>query len=113
MFNGGNTAQFFKWYKSLSSLVEGQPVGEHYHLALQALWETDTALWQQELDLASLKLAVEAGISKKCCGKAMVRFHHEAYITCVEGSQSGLQASTLHGTLSMDREEYRYTKLYG
>jgi hypothetical protein len=42
--NGGTMEQFFKWYKSSSSLMEGQLVGEKYRLALQALRGTDKAL---------------------------------------------------------------------
>jgi hypothetical protein len=30
IFNGGTTEQFFKWFQSLSSLIEGQRVGEHF-----------------------------------------------------------------------------------
>jgi hypothetical protein len=45
IFNGGTTKQFFKWFQSLSSLLEGQTVGEHFRLALQALRGTDKALW--------------------------------------------------------------------
>jgi hypothetical protein len=36
IFNGDNTEQFFKWFQSLSSLLEGQTVGKHFRLALQA-----------------------------------------------------------------------------
>jgi hypothetical protein len=57
IFNGGTTEQFFKWFQSLSSLLEGQTVGEHFRLALQALRGIDKALWQREIDLASTKLA--------------------------------------------------------
>jgi hypothetical protein len=32
--NGGTTEQFFKWLQSLSSLIEGKSVGEHFRLAL-------------------------------------------------------------------------------
>jgi hypothetical protein len=61
--NGGTTEQFFKWFQSLSSLLKGQPVGEHFRLALQGLRDTDKALWQREIDLASPKLAEAAGLS--------------------------------------------------
>jgi hypothetical protein len=44
IFNGGTTEQFFKWFQSLSSLLEGQPVVKHLRLALQALPGTDKAL---------------------------------------------------------------------
>ena len=57
IFNGGTTEQFFKWFQSLSSLLDGQTVGEHYRLALQALRGTNKALWQREMDYASPKLA--------------------------------------------------------
>jgi hypothetical protein len=57
IFNGGTTEQFFKWFQSLSSLIEGQTVGKHFCLALQALRGTDKALWKREMDLASPKLA--------------------------------------------------------
>jgi hypothetical protein len=108
-FNGGNTEQLFKWYNSLSYLMEGQSVGEHYSVALQALRRTNKDRWQRRWSKTS---RCSRNI-EQCRGKAMVRLHHEAYNTCVEGSHSGLQASTLHGTLSMDRQEYRYTKFYG
>jgi hypothetical protein len=39
--NGGTTEQFFKWFQSLSSLLDGQTVGEHYSLALQTIMGTD------------------------------------------------------------------------
>jgi hypothetical protein len=58
IFNGGTTEQLFKWYKDLSSLMEGQSVGEHYHLALQARQGTYKALWQRELGLAIMKLII-------------------------------------------------------
>jgi hypothetical protein len=57
IFNGVNNEQFFKWFQSLNSLLEGQTVGEHFRLALQALRGTDKARWQKEMDLASPKLA--------------------------------------------------------
>jgi hypothetical protein len=54
---------FFKWFQSLSSLLEGKSAVEHLCLALQALRETDKALWQRERDLASPELAESAGLS--------------------------------------------------
>jgi hypothetical protein len=63
IFNGGTTEQFLKWFQSLSSLLDGQTVGEHFRLALQALRGTDKALWQGEMDLTSPKLAEAAGLS--------------------------------------------------
>jgi hypothetical protein len=62
IFNGGTTEHFFKWLKSLSSLLQGQTVGEHFRLALQALRGTDKALWQREMELATPKLAESAGL---------------------------------------------------
>jgi hypothetical protein len=69
IFNGGTTKQFFKWYKSIISLMEEQLVGEHYRLSLQALRGTYKALWKRELDLASPKLAVTAIISNDAVEK--------------------------------------------
>jgi hypothetical protein len=63
IFNGGTTEQFFKWFQSLSSLIDGQSVGEHFLLALQALMGIYKALWQREMDLASPELAEVAGLS--------------------------------------------------
>jgi hypothetical protein len=60
IFNGGTREQFCKLFQSLNSLLEGQPVGKHFCLALQALRGTDKALWQREMDLASPKLAEPA-----------------------------------------------------
>jgi hypothetical protein len=69
IFNGSTTSQFLKWYKSLSYLMEGQSVGKHYRLDLQVQRGTDKAIWQRELDLASPKLAVSAGISNNAAEK--------------------------------------------
>jgi hypothetical protein len=69
IFNGGTTEHFFKWFQSLSSLMDGQTVGEHYRLALQALRGTDKALWQREFDYASPKLAGIAGVSETASEK--------------------------------------------
>jgi hypothetical protein len=63
IFNGRTTEQFFKWCQSLIPLIDGQKVGEHFHLALQALRGTDKALWPQEMDLTSPELAEAAGLS--------------------------------------------------
>jgi hypothetical protein len=69
IFNGGSTEHFFKWFQSLSSLLGGQSVGEHFRLALQALRDTDKALWQREMDLVSPKLAETAGLSEAASEK--------------------------------------------
>jgi hypothetical protein len=65
IFNGGNTEQFFNCFQRISSILEGQSLGEHFRLALQALRGTDSAIWQRELNLASLKLAESAGLSNE------------------------------------------------
>jgi hypothetical protein len=62
IFNGGAAEHFFNWFQILSSLLEGQSVGEHFRLALQALQGTDKSLWQRDMDLSSLKLVEAAGI---------------------------------------------------
>jgi hypothetical protein len=59
LFNGGTTEQLFKCFKILSSVMEGQLVGEHCRLDLQALWGNDKALRQRELDLYSPKLETQ------------------------------------------------------
>jgi hypothetical protein len=46
IFNGGTMEQLFKWFQSLSSLLEGP----------------EKALWQRDIDLASPKLAESEGI---------------------------------------------------
>jgi hypothetical protein len=63
IFNGGTTEQFFKWFQSLISLLEGQSLGKHFCLALQALQGTDKVLWQREMDLVIPKLAEVTGLS--------------------------------------------------
>jgi hypothetical protein len=55
IFNRGTTEHFFKWFQSLISLLQGQTVGEHFCLALQALRGTNKELWQREMELASPK----------------------------------------------------------
>jgi hypothetical protein len=63
IFNGRTVEQFFKWYKSLLSIMEGQSVVmDHFCLALQSLRGTEKALCQCELDLARPKLTATAGI---------------------------------------------------
>jgi hypothetical protein len=41
IFKGGTKKDFFKWFQSLSSLLDGQSVGEHFRLAIQALLGMD------------------------------------------------------------------------
>jgi hypothetical protein len=69
IFKGGTTEQFFKWFQSLISLLEGQSVGKKLCLALQALRGTDKALWQREMDLTIPKLAESAGLSNEAAEK--------------------------------------------
>jgi hypothetical protein len=64
IFNGGTKGKNFKWFQSLSSLLDGQSVGEHFRLALQALRGTDKALWQREMDFANPRLAETGGLSE-------------------------------------------------
>jgi hypothetical protein len=45
IFNGNTMEQFFKLFQSLRYLFEGQTVGIHFRLALQALRGTDKVLW--------------------------------------------------------------------
>jgi hypothetical protein len=63
---------FFKWFQSLSSLLDGHTVCEHYRLALQALRGTDKALWQREMYYASPKLAETAGLSETASEKTII-----------------------------------------
>jgi hypothetical protein len=63
IFNQGNLEQYFKWIKSLSSILTGQLVTEHYRLTLHSLRGTDRALWQHEWDIASPQLSSTAGIN--------------------------------------------------
>jgi hypothetical protein len=93
IFNGGTTEQFFKWFQSLRSLLDGQSVGEHFRLALQALMGTDKALWQREMDLASPKLAETAGLSET----ALEKLFYDSITT------SWIQASQIHGASSIHR----------
>jgi hypothetical protein len=73
IFNGGTTERIFKWLQSLSSLLDGQSVGEHFRFALQSLMGTDKAPWQREMDLAGPKLAETAGLSEAASEKL---FYH-------------------------------------
>jgi hypothetical protein len=57
IFKGGTTDKIFKWFQSLSSLLEGKSV------VATSLRGTDKALWQRELDPASPELAESAGLS--------------------------------------------------
>jgi uncharacterized alpha/beta hydrolase family protein len=63
IFNQDTVKQYFKWIKSLISILQGQLVMEHYRLALQSLGGTGKASWQVEWDAAIPQLAAAAGIS--------------------------------------------------
>jgi hypothetical protein len=62
VYNQGTVEQYFKWLKSLNSILRGQTITEKFRLALQTLRGTDAALWQREWDAASPKIAEAAGI---------------------------------------------------
>jgi hypothetical protein len=53
VYNQGTVEQYFKWPKSLNSILRGQTITEKFRLALQTLKGTDAALWQREWDAAS------------------------------------------------------------
>jgi hypothetical protein len=50
VYNQGTVEQYFKWLKSLNSILRGQTIG------------TDAALWQRQWDAASPQIAEAAGI---------------------------------------------------
>jgi hypothetical protein len=62
VYNQGTVEQYFKWLKSLNSILRGQTITEKIHLALQTLIGMDAALWQREWDAASPQIAEAAGI---------------------------------------------------
>jgi hypothetical protein len=62
VYNQGTVEQYFKWLKSLNSILRGQTITEKFRLALQMLRGTDAALWQGEWDVASPQIAEAAGI---------------------------------------------------
>jgi hypothetical protein len=59
VYNQGTVEQYFKWLKSLNSILRGQTITEKFHLALQTLRGTDAALWQREWDAASPQILQE------------------------------------------------------
>jgi hypothetical protein len=91
IFNGGNTEQCFKWFHSLSSLLEGKTVGEHFCLALQALRVTDKALWQREMDLTSPKLAESTGLSLEASEKLWYESIMKLTIHVLKDPRSGFK----------------------
>jgi hypothetical protein len=62
VYNQGTIEQYFKWLKSLNSILRGQTITEKFRLALQTLRGTDAALWKREWDAASPQIAEAAGI---------------------------------------------------
>jgi hypothetical protein len=62
LYNQGTVEQYFKWLKSLNSILQGQTITEKFRLALQTLIGTDAALWQREWDAAIPQIAEAAGI---------------------------------------------------
>jgi hypothetical protein len=62
VYNQGTVEQYFKWLKSLKSILRGQTITEKFRLALQTLKGTETALWQREWDATSPQIVEAAGI---------------------------------------------------
>jgi hypothetical protein len=62
VYNQGTVEQYFKWLKSLNSILRRQTITETFRLALQTFRVTDAALWQREWDAASPQIADAAGI---------------------------------------------------
>jgi hypothetical protein len=62
MYSQGTVEQYFKWLKSLNSILRGQTITVKFRLALQTLRGTDSALWQREWYTASPQIAEATGI---------------------------------------------------
>jgi hypothetical protein len=62
VYNQGTVEQYFKWLRSLNSILRGQNITRKFRLALQTLRGTDAALWQREWDAASPQIAESTGI---------------------------------------------------
>jgi hypothetical protein len=62
VYNQGTVEQYFKWLKSLNSILGWQTITEKFHLALQTLRGTDADLWQRAWDAASPQIAEAARI---------------------------------------------------
>jgi hypothetical protein len=60
-------------------------------LALQALRETDKAIWQREMDLATPKLAEAAGISDEAAEKLWYDSIMKLTIHVLKGPQDGFK----------------------
>jgi hypothetical protein len=87
----GELRIFLKWFQSLSSLLDGQSVGEQFRLALQALRGTNKALWQREMDLASPKLADTAGLSEAASEKLFYNSIMKLTIHVLEDPRAGFK----------------------
>jgi hypothetical protein len=62
VYNQGTVEQYFKWLKSIDSILRGHTIKETFRLALQRPRGTDAALWKREWDAASPQIAEAAGI---------------------------------------------------
>jgi hypothetical protein len=62
VYSQGTVEQYFKWLKTISSILRGQTLTEKFRLALQTLRGTDDVLWQREWDAASPQITEAAGI---------------------------------------------------
>jgi hypothetical protein len=83
--------QVFKWYKSLTFIMEGQSVSEHFRLALQSLRGTDKALWKRELDLFSPKFAAASGTSNEAAEKLWYDFIRKLTIHLLKDPRAGFK----------------------
>jgi hypothetical protein len=63
VYNQGTFELYFKWLKSLNSILRGQTITEKFPLALQMLRGRDAALWQREWDAASPQMSEASGIN--------------------------------------------------
>jgi hypothetical protein len=48
VYNQGTVEQYFKWLKSLNSIIRVHTITEKFCISLQTLRGTDAALWQRE-----------------------------------------------------------------
>jgi hypothetical protein len=62
VYNQGTIEQYFKWLKSLNSILRGQTIKEKFRLALQTLRGTDSALGKREWDATSPQIVEAARI---------------------------------------------------
>jgi hypothetical protein len=62
VYNQGSLEQYFKWIKSLNSILRGQTITENFCPALQTLRGMDAVLWQCKWDAASPQILEAAGI---------------------------------------------------